>query len=337
MTKGSTEDEKLFKEEQDEQNNSQGLSPIKKSDLLAPGTNVDANPAAAVKAVDEELVDDGNDNNDNDDEEKDDPEIFSKDSTASDLEDMQLWQEYKATGKEKIREKLIVKYAPFVKYVAGKIFVNLPSNIEFDDLVSYGILGLIDAIEKFDIDRNIKFKTYAKTRIRGAIFDELRVLDWTPRSIRQKARKLEKAYAKLESKLGRAARDEEVAEYLGISVHELHNLFNETKKSLLLSLDELFYDDEEGASRLDFVEDKKSDNPQSKIEQSEIRDILAESINRLSERERLVVTLYYYEDLTSKEIGRILGVSDSRISQLHTKAILRLRGRLGQVKNVLMD
>ncbi|MBI3038066.1 RNA polymerase sigma factor WhiG [bacterium] len=253
-------------------------------------------------------------------------------------DDQNLWLQYKGSRDQRIKDSLILKYASFVKYVAGRIAINLPNNVEFDDLVSYGILGLIDAIDKYDPERKVKFKTYAKTRIRGAIFDELRVLDWTPRSIRQKARKLEKAYAKLEGKLGRAATDEEIADYLKIDISELHKLFEETKKSLLLSLDEIFYDeDEEGSSRFDFVENQKSDNPQLKIEESEAKNILADAISKLSERERLVITLYYYEDLTSKEIGKILGVSDSRVSQLHTKAILRLRGRLSRIKNSLVE
>lgn len=262
-----------------------------------------------------------------------DPKLKNR---LQDEEDQDLWGQYKINHDQRIKDALIMKYASFVKYVAGRIAVNLPSNVEFDDLVSYGILGLIDAIDKYDFDRNIKFKTYAKMRIRGAIFDELRVLDWTPRSIRQKARKLEKAYAKLEGKLGRDAKDEEIAEYLNIDISELHKLFDETKKSLLLSLDEIFYDDEEGSSRFDFIEDQKSDNPQTKIEEAEAKKILADAISKLSDRERMVITLYYYEELTSKEIGKILGVSDSRISQLHTKAILRLRGRLSRIKEALM-
>ncbi len=267
------------------------------------------------------------------DQEITDPKLKNR---LQDEEDQKLWELYRTSHDQRIKDALIMKYASFVKYVAGRIAVNLPSNVEFDDLVSYGILGLIDAIDKYDTERNIKFKTYAKTRIRGAIFDELRGLDWTPRSVRQKARKLEKAYAKLEGKLGRDAKDEEIAEYLNIDISELHKLFDETKKSLLLSLDEIFYDDEEGSSRFDFVEDQKSDNPQLKIEETEARKILADAISKLSDRERMVITLYYYEELTSKEIGKILGVSDSRVSQLHTKAILRLRGRLSRIKEALM-
>jgi len=268
--------------------------------------------------------------------EKENLEAKKQANREQEEEDQKLWLQYKASRDQRIKDSLILKYASFVKYVAGRIAVNLPSNVEFDDLVSYGILGLIDAIDKYDPERNVKFKTYAKTRIRGAIFDELRVLDWTPRSIRQKARKLEKAYAKLEAKLGRDATDEEIADFLKIDISELHKLFDETKKSLLLSLDEIFYDDEEGSSRFDFVENQKSDNPQLKIEEAEAKKILAEAISKLSDRERMVITLYYYEDLTSKEIGKILGVSDSRVSQLHTKAILRLRGRLSRLKESLV-
>lgn len=267
---------------------------------------------------------------------KDTDEAKKLAAKEADDEDHRLWMHYKNSKDQRVKDTLIMKYASFVKYVAGRIAVNLPSNVEFDDLVSYGILGLIDAIDKFDPGRSVKFKTYAKTRIRGAIFDELRVLDWTPRSIRQKARKLEKAYAKLEGKLGRDATDEEIADFLKIDISELHKLFDETKKSLLLSLDEIFYDDEEGSSRFDFVENQKSDNPQLKIEESEAKKILADAISKLNDRERLVITLYYYEDLTSKEIGKILGVSDSRVSQLHTKAILRLRGRLARLRDSLV-
>ena len=246
----------------------------------------------------------------------------------SDEEDIELWLEYKQCQDESVREKLILKYASFVKYVAGRMAINLPSNVEYDDLVSYGIFGLIDAIEKFDPDRAIKFKTYAKTRIRGAILDELRVLDWTPRSIRQKSKQLERAYAELETKLGREATDQEISEYMGISKKELHKMFDDSKQSLMISLDEGDPDGETGASRMDFVQDSGQACPEMNAEKAELKKLLAQEIANLSERERLVITLYYFEKLTSKEIGRILGVSDSRISQLHTKAVTRLRGKV---------
>ncbi len=255
----------------------------------------------------------------------------AEDSAAakkSDEEDIELWLEYKQCQDESVREKLILKYASFVKYVAGRMAINLPSNVEYDDLVSYGIFGLIDAIEKFDPDRAIKFKTYAKTRIRGAILDELRVLDWTPRSIRQKSKQLERAYAELETKLGREATDQEISEYMGISKKELHKMFDDSKQSLMISLDEGDPDGETGASRMDFVQDSGQACPEMNAEKAELKKLLAQEIANLSERERLVITLYYFEKLTSKEIGRILGVSDSRISQLHTKAVTRLRGKV---------
>ena len=261
-----------------------------------------------------------------------------KDTSEIDKEDITLWKKYKASGDSKMRDALILKYAPFVKYVAGRMAVNLPNNVEYEDLVSYGVFGLMDAIEKYDPERAVQFKTYAKTRIRGAILDELRVLDWTPRSVRQKAKKLEKAYAQLESQLGREAKDEEVAEYLEITVQELQKLLEETRQSLVLSLDENDPNsDQPGQSRLNFFEDLNTLTPEQKATGKEVKKMLAESINKLNDRERLVITLYYFEELTSKEIGSILGVSDSRVSQLHTKAILRLRGRLSKIKRTLLE
>jgi len=252
----------------------------------------------------------------------------------SDEEDLELWLQYKQCQDESIRERLILKYASFVKYVAGRMAINLPSNVDYDDLVSYGIFGLMDAIEKFDPDRAIKFKTYAKTRIRGAILDELRVLDWTPRSIRQKSKQLERAYAELESQLGREASDDEICEFMNITKKDLHKMFDESKQSLMISLDEGDGDGEGGSSRMDF-QDSKLAHPESTAEEAELRKLLAQEIAKLSERERLVITLYYFEKLTSKEIGRILGVSDSRISQLHTKAVTRLRGKLARLQELL--
>lgn len=257
--------------------------------------------------------------------------------SQSDAEDLRLWEQYKATQNVAIREKLILKYSSFVKYVAGRMAIHLPSNVEYDDLVSYGIFGLLDSIDKFDPARQVKFKTYAKTRIRGAILDELRVLDWTPRSIRQKAKQLEKSMLELESRLGREPSDDELATYMKTSVKELHKLYEETNQSLMMSLDEGDPDGEGNVSRKDFLEDVNLITPEKNAEKNELKRILADEISRLSERERLVVTLYYHEQLTSKEIGKILGVSDSRISQLHTKAILRLRGRLARSQELVTD
>lgn len=257
-------------------------------------------------------------------------------ASASDEEDLLLWRAYKETGNPAMREKLILKYAPFVKFVAGRMAINLPSNVDYDDLVSYGIFGLIDAIDKFDPERAIKFKTYAKTRIRGGILDELRMLDWTPRSIRQRAKQLERAYATLEGQLGREATDEEVANYLGVAAKDLHKLFDEARQSMLLSLDEGDPDADGGSgSRMDTLEDDTELAPDAQTEDQELRTLLAQHIANLNERERLVITLYYFERLTSKEIGQILGVSDSRVSQIHTKAVLKLRGRMGELREAM--
>lgn len=251
-------------------------------------------------------------------------------------ETIELWRQYKEEGKLEVRDTLIEMYAPFVKYVAGRVAMNLPPNVDFDDLVGYGIFGLIDAVDKYDPSRNVKFKTYAHTRIRGAIFDELRVLDWTPRSVRQKVRNLEQTYAKLSNDLGRAPTDDEVAKEMNISLKELYDLYNDTQSSLLLSLDEVYYDDENNSSRIDFLEDDGVDDPVKKAESQEIKRLLTSAIDLLTERERLVISLYYFEELTLKEIGKVLGVSDSRVSQLHTKAILRLRSSLSDFRQDLV-
>lgn len=286
-------------------------------------------PAALPLGIDEEI--------ELADEDGEDDIPVLEENPTSDEEDFRLWREYKDTGNPTIRERIILKYSSFVKYVAGRMAINLPSNVDYDDLVSYGIFGLLDAIEKFDPDRNVKFKTYAKTRIRGAILDELRVLDWTPRSIRQKSKQLEKAMLELEAHLGREPTDEEICAQLGMTVKELHRLYEDTKQSLMMSLDEGDPEGEGNVSRKDFLEDVQLITPEKNAEKNELKRILAEEITKLSERERLVIVLYYFEQLTSKEIGKILGVSDSRISQLHTKAVLRLRGRLAKLRSVLVE
>lgn len=256
---------------------------------------------------------------------------------AAEAEDIRLWSNYKTTGNPTLREKLILKYSSFVKYIAGRMAVNLPSNVDYDDLVGYGIFGLIDAIDKFDPARKIKFKTYAKTRIRGAILDELRGLDWTPRSVRQKGRALDRACEELEAQLKREPTDEEICRHLGIDRAEYHKLLDATRVSMMSSLDEGDLEGDGNSSRLDFLEDRANVTPQQNAERIEMQKILAREITRLSPREQQVVALYYFEELTSKEIGNILGVSDSRVSQLHTKAILRLRNRLVRDDEPLMD
>src|SRR3978361_1065966 len=243
----------------------------------------------------------------------------------------ELWREFKAEGDGDVREKLILHYAPLVKYVAGRVGVGLPPNIEQADLVSYGIFGLIDAIEKFDINRSIKFETYAISRIRGAIIDELRSIDWIPRSVRYKAREVEKAYAALEAKLHRTPSESEVAAEMGIKLEDLHSIFSQVSFVNVIALDELLnVGGERGdkVSLVDTLEDTKAEDPVGAFEAEETKYLLSQAINTLPEREKIVVTLYYYEGLTLAEIGNVLGVTESRICQMHTKAVLQLRGKL---------
>src|SRR5687768_1694488 len=243
----------------------------------------------------------------------------------------ELWREFKTTGEEKLRERLILHYSPLVKYVAGRVGVGLPPNIEQADLVSYGIFGLIDAIEKFDLSRAIKFETYAISRIKGAIIDELRAIDWIPRSVRYKAREVEKAYAALEAKLFRTPTEQEVAAELNISLEDLHQIFSQVSFVNVVALDELLSAGGEKGDKLslvDTLEDTKAEDPVQAFESEETKYLLAKAINTLPEREKIVVTLYYYEGLTLAEIGQVLGVTESRICQMHTKAVLQLRGKL---------
>jgi RNA polymerase sigma factor for flagellar operon FliA len=245
-----------------------------------------------------------------------------------------LWEKFKATGDSSTRERLILHYSPLVKYVAGRVGVGLPPNIEQADLVSYGIFGLIDAIEKFDITRAIKFETYAISRIRGAIIDELRAIDWIPRSVRYKAREVERAYAALEGELHRTPTEPEVAERLGMSLDELHQVFSQVSYVNVVALDELLTVGGEKGDKLslvDTLEDTKAEDPVAAFETEETKFLLARAINQLPEREKIVVTLYYYEGLTLAEIGRVLGVTESRICQMHTKAVLQLRAKMSEV------
>ncbi len=248
----------------------------------------------------------------------------------------ELWQDFKKTGDGPLRERLILHYSPLVKYVAGRVGVGLPPNIEQADLVSYGIFGLIDAIEKFDLDRAIKFETYAISRIRGAIIDELRAIDWIPRSVRYKAREVEKAYAALEAQLHRTPSEAEVAAEMGIKLDDLHTIFSQVSFVNVVALDELLSVGGEKGDKLslvDTLEDTKAEDPVLAFESEETKFLLAKAINTLPEREKIVVTLYYYEGLTLAEIGQVLGVTESRICQMHTKAVLQLRGKLADSKD----
>ena len=242
-----------------------------------------------------------------------------------------LWREYKRTGDRALRDRLILTYAPLVKYVAGRLGSGLPAHVEEGDLVSYGLLGLIGAIERFDPERDIKFETYAIARIKGSIIDELRSMDWVPRSVRARARDIERSIAQLEAKLGRAPNDEEISSHLGITEEEFQDSLLEISRSSIAALDELWTGSGGGdpVALIDTIEDPEAPEPQAAMAQTELREALGEAIARLPEREKLVVTLYYYEELTLREIGEVLGVTESRVSQLHTKAILRLKARLG--------
>jgi RNA polymerase sigma factor FliA len=248
------------------------------------------------------------------------------------VEDTQaLWLEFRKSRDQGIRDRLILTYAPLVKYVAGRLGSGLPAHVEEGDLVSYGLLGLIGAIERYDPDRDVKFETYAIARIKGAIIDELRAMDWVPRSVRARARHIERAITELEAKLHRAPSDEEIAQKLGITDEELEDSLTEISRSSIAALDELWTISSSGGDQvalIDTIEDTQGPEPQSALAQTELREALGEAIARLPEREKLVVTLYYYEELTLREIGEVLGVTESRVSQLHTKAILRLKARL---------
>jgi RNA polymerase sigma factor FliA len=251
------------------------------------------------------------------------------DTEATELQ--RLWAEFKDRADPPARERLILHYAPLVKYVVGRLAAGLPQTVERADLVSYGMFGLMDALDKFDRAREVKFETYAIPRIKGAIIDELRAMDWVPRSIRFKAREVEKAYSGLESKLRRAPTDEEVAGHLGISISELHDVVNQISFVSVMALDELVSSgDERGEKRslLDTLADAASSDPAAELEGQEMRGMLAAAINSLTEREKIVVTLYYFEGLTLAEIGDILGVTESRVCQIHTKAVGQLRTNL---------
>jgi RNA polymerase sigma factor FliA len=253
---------------------------------------------------------------------------------VAEAEDTQsLWREYRVhKGDKAIRDRLILTYAPLVKYVAGRLGSGLPAHVDEGDLVSYGLLGLIGAIERYDPDRDVKFETYAIARIKGSIIDELRAMDWVPRSVRARARDIERAIAELERKLRRAPTDEEIAEKLGISQDELEESLTDISRSSIAALDELWTVSSGGGgdqvALIDTIEDTEAPDPQGSLSQTEMKEAIGEAIARLPEREKLVVTLYYYEELTLREIGEVLGVTESRVSQLHTKAILRLKARL---------
>lgn len=251
------------------------------------------------------------------------------------LNQLDLWREYSITKDPAIREKLIVEYSYLVKYVAGRLSIYFGSNVDYDDLVGFGVFGLIDAIDKFDLNKGVKFETYASLRIRGSIIDSIREMDWVPRSLRQKNKELERVYAELENQLGHSASDKEVAEKLGITIGEFYKLLSDVSVSSMVSLEDFLEQNYEIGVEHNNI--SREDRPESYLELSEIKDILINAIGRLPEKEKTVVSLYYFEELTLKEISMIMKVSESRISQLHTKAILRMRGKLARHRSILND
>ncbi|GGI06498.1 RNA polymerase sigma factor WhiG [Egicoccus halophilus] len=240
-----------------------------------------------------------------------------------------LWERYRADHDPEVRERLILHYSPLVKYVAGRVAVGMPASVDHADLVSYGIFGLLDAIEKFDLTKGYKFETYAITRIRGAIIDELRSIDWVPRSVRSKARRLETAMQQLESRLHRSPTEEELAAELDLTVDELQQTLQKISLTSVAALDEVF-DAGEGdrVSLVDTLQDLTTVAPDASFEDAETKQRLHEAITRLSDREQTVLGLYYFEGMTLGQVGDVLGVTESRICQIHTKAVLSLRAKL---------
>ena len=250
---------------------------------------------------------------------------------VKEIELRELWRRYKDEGDSGARERLVVAYSPMVKFVAGRLGAGLPSHVEDADLISYGLMGLIGAIERFEPERGIKFETFAMTRIRGAIIDELRSLDWVPRSVRARAREIETTQAKLEHELQRAPTEAELAEKLGCSEEELQSSLLEIANSSVYALDELWaISDSSGdqVSLLDTIPDADAADPQQALDSGEVKERLTEAIGTLPEREQVVIALYYYENLTLREIGDVLDVTESRVSQLHTKAVMRLKTQM---------
>lgn len=238
-------------------------------------------------------------------------------------------KDYNSQIDAKTKDEIIVEYAPLIKYIAQKIAARLPSNIELDDLTSCGVIGLMDAIDKYDPSRDNKFKTYAEFRIRGAILDELRAQDWVPRSVREKAKLVERSYQKLEGELGRPATDEEMCKELNMSQEDFHDLLNKAKSVSLLNIDDsASFNRGDKKLLMGLLEHRRSSNPFAAVNYKKSRERIKEGIKSLPEKQRLVLSLYYYEDLNLKEIGQVLDVTESRVSQLHTQAIIKLRSKL---------
>ena len=248
-----------------------------------------------------------------------------------------LWEEYARTLSPEVREKIRLEYAPLVKVVAGRLSMYLGYNVEYEDLVSYGIFGLIDAIDKFDFLKDVKFETYASLRIRGSILDQIRKMDWIPRTIRQKQKKIDAVIRDIETRYGRSATDEEISAGLGITGEEYLDWQSQMKITNVVSLNEFLEQGSEVPNESAQSKSSQFDSPEEVLEREEIKKMLIESLDLLTEKERKVIVFYYYEDLTLKEISNILGVSESRISQLHTRALQKMRGKMGNYIGILTE
>ena len=248
-----------------------------------------------------------------------------------------LWEEYSKSKSPEIREKIILEYAPLVKVVAGRLSMYLGYNVEYEDLVSYGIFGLIDAIDKFDFLKDVKFETYASLRIRGSILDQIRKMDWIPRTIRQKQKKIDAVIKEMEVRYGRTATDEEIAEGLGITGEEYLDWQSQMKITNVVSLNEFLEQGSEVSNEASHTKSTQFDSPEEVLERDELKKMLAEALELLTEKERKVIVLYYYEELTLKEISSILEVSESRISQLHTRALQKMKVKLGNYIGILTE
>jgi RNA polymerase sigma factor for flagellar operon FliA len=255
---------------------------------------------------------------------------------TSRLSNFELWQQWKEHRDIEAKKRLIEHYLPLVEYVSNRMAIGLPKNVSKDDLTSNGVMGLIDAIEKFDYRRGLQFETYASWRIRGAMIDGLRQGDWVPRSVREKAKKIEEAYAHLEQQMLRSVTDAEVSAYLNVSEREFQQMLQEIAVTTICSLEDPIRE-EETETRLSMLVDEKAKNPDYKVQEQFLKETLIKGIERLTEKERIVISLFYYEELSLSEIAEVMSLSPSRISQLHSKAILRLRGALDKQKKQLLE
>jgi RNA polymerase sigma factor for flagellar operon FliA len=262
------------------------------------------------------------------------PSTHSVDDASGVPDDLeQLWRDFKATGSTQARDRLIVHYAPLVKYVAGRMTAGLPGNIDHEDLTSAGIVGLMEAISKFEPGRGYKFETYAANRIRGSILDDLRAMDWVPRSVRTQARRVEQTLQKLYEHHGRTPTDDEVASEMGVSVRKLRAIYSRVSTVLFVSLERLLSlgDKQGGLSLVETLADAQAEDPASHVEAEEMRSFLAKAISGLPERERMAITLYYYEGLSLTEIAQVVGLSQARISQMNAKSVLQFRSQLNKL------